>query len=114
MILGESRAGHSGERPLAWVETHRRKTGLILRRFNCVGESGDPGEYHDELDSDEGTVSGSAPSSAGWLVKEQNPQKLLVPFFAILSIVALIPSACSDFVAAVGAEPFKRRESGTS
>lgn len=40
--------------------------------LDCVGEVGDPGEYQDESESDEGTISGSASSSAGWLVKEQD------------------------------------------
>jgi len=60
-----------------------------------VGESGDPGPYHDESENSEGTISGSASSS----------------FFAMLSTVALVSSAFPDLVGEADEETPKRRGS---
>lgn len=40
VIPGGSRVGHSGERPVAWVETHRRKIGPILSHPIASSKSG--------------------------------------------------------------------------
>ena len=81
--------------------------------FDCVGEVGDTGEYQDKSENDGGTIIGSASSSKRWLTKEQDALVVYPPFLAIISIIALVSSARSDLVAAIGAETLKRRGSGT-